>query len=83
MSDLERNKRTVQEFYDLMFNQCRPEEAMARYVGVTYTQHNPGVADGKNCARAECSTGAAGEFLGRGIPLQTLCRGITVNQSCS
>jgi predicted SnoaL-like aldol condensation-catalyzing enzyme len=43
----ERNKRNVQAFYDLMFNQCRPREAIERYAGTEYIQHNPHVADGK------------------------------------
>ncbi|MFL6247920.1 MAG: nuclear transport factor 2 family protein [Thermoanaerobaculia bacterium] len=47
MSNLERNKQTVMDFYDLMFNQCRPSEAIERYAGEVYIQHNPQVADGK------------------------------------
>lgn len=43
----DRNKQTAQAFYDLMFNQCKPKEAIERYVGETYIQHNPEVADGK------------------------------------
>jgi predicted SnoaL-like aldol condensation-catalyzing enzyme len=44
---LERNKRTVLAFYDLMFNQAEPGEAIDRYTGDVYVQHNPHVADGK------------------------------------
>jgi predicted SnoaL-like aldol condensation-catalyzing enzyme len=48
MSDrLERNKRNAQAFYDLAFNQSQPAEAVAKYVGDIYIQHNPGVANGK------------------------------------
>ena len=48
MSDAtERNKLNVLAFYDLMFNQGRPAEAIEKYAGDTYIQHNPGVADGK------------------------------------
>ena len=45
---LQRNKQNVQAFYDLMFNQSQPREAIERYVGDSYIQHNPGVADGKD-----------------------------------
>ena len=44
---LERNKQNAMAFYELMFNQCKPAEAMQRYAGDTYSQHNPHVADGK------------------------------------
>lgn len=44
---LEPNKQTAMAFYDLMFNQCQPAEAMRQYVGDAYIQHNPAVADGK------------------------------------
>lgn len=48
MSDrLERNKKAAMAFYDLMFNQCKPAEAIQRYAGDCYIQHNPHVADGK------------------------------------
>ena len=40
-------KRDAMAFYDLVFNECRPSEAIDRYAGDVYTQHNPGVGDGK------------------------------------
>jgi predicted SnoaL-like aldol condensation-catalyzing enzyme len=44
---LERNKATVTAFYDLMFNRCKPAEAIERFAGDAYVQHNPHVGDGK------------------------------------
>ena len=46
MPDLEQNKETVRAFYDLAFNLKKPEEAVGRYLGSTYTQHNPMAGDG-------------------------------------
>jgi predicted SnoaL-like aldol condensation-catalyzing enzyme len=44
---LEQNKQNVMAFYDLMFNQCQPAEAIERYGSDVYIQHNPTVAAGK------------------------------------
>ncbi len=46
-NDLERNKQSAKDFYDLMFNQSSPREAVERFVGEVYIQHNPHVANGK------------------------------------
>ena len=43
----ETNKQNVIAFYELMFNDCKPREAIERYAGDVYIQHNPFVADGK------------------------------------
>src|SRR5215212_7326471 len=47
-SNINQNKENAVAFYDLMFNKCRPKEAIEKYVGDTYTQHNPHVGDGKD-----------------------------------
>ena len=45
--DIQKNKNSAVEFYDLMFNRCKPKEAVENYAGANYTQHNPHVEDGK------------------------------------
>lgn len=47
MTTPEKNKANAQAFYDLMFNQCKPREAIEQFSGAEYIQHNPEVADGK------------------------------------
>lgn len=47
MADLTENKANVIAFYELMFNDCRPREAIEAYAGAEYIQHNPHVETGK------------------------------------
>jgi len=46
-TSLEENKRNVVAFYEMMFNDCKPREAIEQYAGDEYIQHNPHVKDGK------------------------------------
>ena len=41
-----RNKATVVAYYTTAFNDKKPEEAVAKYGGPVYIQHNPQAADG-------------------------------------
>jgi predicted SnoaL-like aldol condensation-catalyzing enzyme len=43
---LERNKANVVAYYTTAFNDKKPEEAVAKYGGPVYIQHNPLAADG-------------------------------------
>ena len=46
MADPQQNKQTVLAFYSEAFNDKRPEEAVAKYIGSRYIQHNPQAPDG-------------------------------------
>lgn len=47
MATVDENKVNAVAFYTMMFNDCRPREAIDRYVGGQYIQHNPHVVSGK------------------------------------
>ena len=46
-SQTDQNKQSAMAFYDLMFNQNKPAEAIENYTGAEYIQHNPSVPTGK------------------------------------
>ncbi|MFD2513022.1 nuclear transport factor 2 family protein [Pontibacter locisalis] len=65
-TSLEKNKQNALAFYDLMFNQCQPEEAVEQFVGEAYIQHNPHVGDGKQ-AFIEYFNRMAQEYPGKKV----------------
>ena len=44
----ETDKANVIAFYEMMFNDCKPADAIAIYAGDDYIQLNPHVTDGKD-----------------------------------
>ena len=46
MADPEKNKQTVLAYYNLAFNDKKPAEAVEKYGGSHYIQHNPQAPDG-------------------------------------
>ena len=46
MADIEQNKRNVIAYYERAFNDHEPEDAVEKYVGSEYIQHNPMAPDG-------------------------------------
>ena len=46
-NQLEKIKKNAMAFYDLLFNQNKPEERIKQLVGDEYIQHNPELGDEK------------------------------------
>lgn len=46
LTQTERNKANILDFYELAFNQHKLQEAVNKHIGKEYLQHNPSVADG-------------------------------------
>jgi predicted SnoaL-like aldol condensation-catalyzing enzyme len=61
MGDLEHNKQTVIAFYMRAFTDHEPADAVAKYVGAEYIQHNPDTPSGA-AAFVESATGVIAEF---------------------
>jgi predicted SnoaL-like aldol condensation-catalyzing enzyme len=46
INNLSLNKRLAKECLDMIFNQHKVEQAVTKYIGANYLQHNPNATDG-------------------------------------
>ncbi len=46
VNDLSYNKRLAKDCLDMLFNQHKPAQAVAQFIGANYRQHNPDAKDG-------------------------------------
>ena len=67
-----RNKANILGFYDLVINQKKSEEFVARFISPAYVQHNPLIADGPV---------ALGKFFGQITRERTRARVVELNSA--
>ena len=68
MANPSTNKENAVAFYEMMFNDCKPSDAISKFVGNEYIQHNPHVANGPQ-AFIEYFERMAEEYPGKNVKI--------------